>query len=145
MKKLSQHQINQAMAASNAKAPALIHNGGVAQAVNFAVEDFYKAQMVMKRATKGYTVPYDELAKGLRLFVQQQFFRLNGAGMLLDSLGYQSVTEIMVHIHAEASDYMRATMAEWNRVIESEGDVQRMFEEIAAEEDAQENPPAKMN
>lgn len=141
---MNREQRRAAMAASNAKARGpqaaeqmgIMQNGGLNQAVNFAVEDFYKAAVVLRRATKDYTVPFTELPKGMQSFVQQQFFRLNGAGLMLDALGFQSVTEVMAILHSNASNYMQATMAEWNKVIEAEGDVERMFNEIAAEEKA---------
>lgn len=138
---MNREQRRAAMAASNAKArgPApdhmtMLQNGSLNQAVNFAVEDFYKAQIVLRRATQDYTVKFTDLPKGMQSFVQQQFFRLNGAGLMLDALGFQSVTEVLAITFNAASDYMQETMAEWNKTIEAEGDVERMFTEIEAEE-----------
>lgn len=145
--KLNDKQRAQAMAASNAQAPqgfGVLQNGGLNQAVNFAVEDFYKAAIVLKRATKDYTVKFTDLKRGMQSFVQQQFFRLNGAGLMLDALGFQSVTEVMAILHSEASNYMQETMAEWNKTIEAEGEVEAMFKEIQAEEQRRANPPANM-
>lgn len=142
--KLTQAQINQAKAASNARIPSVIRNGSVNDAVNFATEDFYKAEVVLKRATKNYTVAFVDLPRSLQLFVQQQFFRVNGAGMMLDALGFQTVTEVLATIYKPMSDYMMVTMEEWNNAIEAGGEVQKMFEEIAAEEEAQANKPATM-
>lgn len=139
--KMNNEQRKQAMQASNAQPNMrVIQNGGVSEAVNFAVEDFYKAAIVLKRATKNYTVAFADLPRGVQFFAQQQFFRLNGAGLMLDALGYQSVTEVMAIVHNDAAEYMQASMAEWNKVIESEGDVERMFAEIAAEEKAAGTP-----
>lgn len=139
---LSAAVLAQAKQASNQM--QLIKNGSINDAINFATEDFYKATKVLKRATKDYTVPYMELPQGLRFFVHQQFFRLNAAAMMCDALGYQSITNVLVIMHPEMDAYMRTTMAMWNNTIESEGDVAKMFEQIAAEEAAQDNPPAAM-
>lgn len=147
MQKLTPQQLAQAKAASN---PAghpqfqVIRNGGLNDAVNFAVEDFYKAALVLKRATRNYSAAWADQPRGMQSFIGQQFFRMNAAGMTLDALGYQGVTEVMAELHKDAVAYINATMAVWNKLIDDEGDVQRMYEEIAAEEKAQGNPPAAM-
>lgn len=122
----------------------VVQNGGENQAVNFAVEDFHKAAVVMKKATKDFTVAHADLLPGVRSFVQQQFFRINAAGLLLDSLGFQGVTEVMAYYNKGAVDYINATMEVWNKVINDEGEVKKIYESIAADEQAETNPPATM-
>lgn len=134
-KPLTPGQIDQAKAASN-PAMQLFRNGGINDAVNFATEDFYKAALVLKRATKNFTWAWAVMPRGMQSFVNQQFFRMNAAGLLLDSLGYQGVTEIMAELHKDAVSYINATMAAWNKLIDEEGDVKRMYEDIASEEKA---------
>lgn len=150
-KPLNGQQIAQAQRVSN-PAPAtarqqmnVIRNGSVNDAVNFAMEDFYKAAVVMKRATDNYQTPHAELPEGMRSFVTQQFFRMNAAGLIFDALGFQAITEVMAELHKEAVNYIQISMAGWNKTIEAEGLVQKMFEQIAAEEAAQDSPPGSMH
>lgn len=109
-------------------------NGGVNDAVNFAVEDWYKAAMVLKHCTAEYSKPYPTLPPGVQSFVSQQFFRMNAAGQMLDALGYQGVTEVMAQVLKPAVDYINATMLGWNKVIVEEGEVQKIWDGIAVEE-----------
>lgn len=122
----------------------VVQNGGMNQAVNFAAEDFYKASVVLEKATKNFTTIYADLPPGVRSFVAQQFFRMNAAGLVLDSLGFQGVTEILAHLRKGAVDYINTTMEAWNKVINDEGEVKKIYEAIAADEEAQAEPPAKM-
>lgn len=122
----------------------VIQNGGVNQAVNFAAEDFVKAAAVLKTATKDYTVAHSDLLPGVQSFVQQQFFRMNSAGQLLDALGYQGVTEVLAYLHRPAIDYIRTTMEAWNKVINDEGEVKKIWDSIGAEEAKEAAPPATM-
>lgn len=122
----------------------VLQNGSVNQAVNFAVEDFYKAALVLKRATNNFETPHVNLPPGVQSFVQQQFFRMNAAGLLLDALGYQGVTQVLAVMHPAAVGYIEATMAAWNKVINEEGEVEKIWKALEAEEKAQANPPAGM-
>lgn len=122
----------------------VVQNGGMNQAVNFAVEDFHKAAVVMKKATKDFTTAMTDLPPGVQSFVQQQFFRMNAAGLVLDSLGFQGVTEVMAFYNKGAVAYINATMEAWNTVINDEGEVKKIYESIAVDEEAEANPPAKM-
>ena len=120
-------------------------NGGINDAVNFAAEDFYKAAAVLKYCTKEYTVAYVDLPPGVQSFVSQQFYRMNAAGQTLDSLGYQGVTEVLAAIYKPAVDYIQVTMNAWNKVITEEGEVQKIWDAIAADEKGSAAPPAEMH
>lgn len=152
-KKEMKNEINRAVATQLAQQAAsggtmpgmqVIRNGSTNDAVNFAVEDFYKAAMTLKRATRNFTIPDDKMPRGMQLFITQQFFRMNAAGMMLDALGFQGVTEVLTVIHAQHVNYINDTMAAWNKIIDAEGDVKTLYNEIAAEEERQANPPASM-
>ena len=118
----------------NAPQMQVMSNGGVNDAVNFAVQDFYKAELVLRRCTDDLQTPYDDLPPGVRSFVGQQFFRMNAAGQMLDALGYQGVTEVLAVVYRPAVTYIEVTMAGWNEVIAKEGEVQKIWETIAEEE-----------
>lgn len=150
-KKEMKNEINRAVATQLAQQAAtggsmpgmqVMRNGSVNDAVNFAVEDFYKAALTLKKATRDFTVADATMKPGMHSFITQQFFRVNAAGMMLDALGFQAVTEVMTVIHAQHVNYINETMAQWNKVIASEGEVEALYKEIAAEEQAQANPPA---
>lgn len=114
----------------------VLQNGSINQAVNKAAEEFTKAGVVLKRATDYFKIPHNELPAGMQSFVYQQFFRMNSAGLILDLLGYQAVTEMLAHYNPEAIQYIQVTMQAWNALIEAEGDVKRMYDAIEAEEKA---------
>lgn len=114
----------------------MIKNGGVSQAVNSATVEFTQAAKILKRLTKDYTIVHSELAVGLQYSASQQIYRISTAGAILDSLGYQAVTEVLVHLHPNVEKYIAETMSGWNNIITSEGDVAKIFEEIEAEEKA---------
>lgn len=114
----------------------LISNGSVNDAVNFAAQDFYKAEVVLSRCTNAYATPYESLPPGVKSFVNQQFFRMNAAGQMLDALGYQGVTEVLAAVRKSAIDYIQVTMAGWNKTISEEGEVEKIWDELAKEEQA---------
>lgn len=124
---------------------AVMANGGVNDAVNFAAEDFYKAAQILARCTDNYTKPYGQLPPGVASFVNQQFFRMNAAGQMLDALGYQGITEVLAALHKSAITYINVTMSGWNKVIGDEGEVKKIWDALAAEEQARANPPAEMH
>lgn len=115
----------------------VVANGGVNDAVNFATEDFYKAARILARCTNEFAAPYETLKPGLQSFVTQQFFRMNAAGQILDALGYQGVTEVLAVSYAPAVTYINQTMAMWNKVITDEGEVEKIWKALEAEESAQ--------
>lgn len=143
--------VNNQVAAQNAKAANLapqfqmMQNGGVNTAVNFAAEEFYKAAIVLRRATNNCQTKYTDLLPGLQSFVSQQFFRMNSAGMVLDALGYQAVTEVLAALHKIETAYINTTMDGWNAIINKEGEVKKIWDALFAEEQAQLKPPANMN
>lgn len=150
-KKEMKNEINRAVATQLAQQAVsggtmpgmqVIRNGSINDAVNFAVEDFYKAALTLKRATNNFTVADATMKPGMHSFITQQFFRMNAAGQLLDALGYQGVTEVLTVLHAQHVNYINATMATWNKIIDDEGEVKALYDQIAAEEKAQQNPPA---
>lgn len=114
----------------------IIKNGGIEHSVNFAAVDFTQAVKVLKRLTADYTIPHTDLKPGVQSFANQQIFRINAAGLMLDSLGYNSITEVLVHLNRGVDDYIAATMEQWNKLIDEEGEVKKIFEQIEAEEKA---------
>lgn len=117
----------------------LIANGGVNDAINFAVEDWYKAARILAACTNNYETAWDDLKPGVASFAHQQINRLNGAGQVLDMLGYQGVTEVMAALHKPALDYIKAAMAAWNKVIKAEGEVEKIWDALKEAEENQGN------
>lgn len=133
---VAQAMAKQAAQQRGAQSMQVMQNGGVNQAVNFASEDFAKAALVLKHATNSFATAHGNLPAGMQSFVNQQFFRMNAAGLMLDALGYQAVTEMLAHYNPEAIQYIQVTMQAWNALIEAEGDVKKMYDAIEAEEKA---------
>jgi len=121
-----------AQAAANRNAPPmqLMQNGSVETAVNFAAESFYKAALVIKRATEGHTKAYADLLPGVQSFVTQQIMRINMSSTILDALGYQGVSEVLGALHPDTISFINATMEGWNKLIETEGAVKSIHESI---------------
>ena len=139
------HYAGQPAPAQPQPAMAMVSNGGVNDAVNFAAEDFYKAVAVLKYCTKEYTVPHAELPPGVQSFASQQFYRMQAAGQMLDALGYQGVTEVLAIVFKPAVDYVQTTMAGWNKVITEEGEVQKIWDSIAVDERGNDQPSPTIN
>lgn len=134
----------QAHQQSKAQPMQVLQNGSVNTAVNFAAEDFVKASKVLRSATGNLVTPWVDLKPGVQSFINQQIFRINAAGLVLDALGYQGVTEMLVHLNQDVATYIEQTMAVWNKVITEEGEVEKIYKAIEAEEKAQANPPQSM-
>ncbi len=112
----------------------LYTKGSCNEAVNVYVREFCDAQRVLSHCTGNYTVSYSQLSPGVALFASRQFSRMCSAADGLDLLGFQDVKNELGIFCSEAARYINETMAEWNKLMEQDTALTKMWTELNPKE-----------